>query len=257
MTRRFQRLAALLALIVGALMIAHTDPALAGQPVTLKTTLFSGPQITLGDLFDGAGEAGGVLVGYGAPIGESAVLDAGVVQRIARGHGLDWSNPNAIQRIMVRGGEPRKISTTEVLTYARNLKSGDIIQPQDISYAKIPSFSVPQDAPVGPEAVIGLMAKQPLRAGAPVAEHEITAAEVIKRDDAVEVTYNSDGISLVLQGKAMASATLGQPLSIMNPVSKKVIQAIASGPDQAVVGPDAERLRNPALTGRSQLASLH
>jgi flagella basal body P-ring formation protein FlgA len=239
-------------------MLSAGAPAGAGQPVTLRAQPSSGPQVTLGDLFDGTGAAGFVVIGYGAPVGQSAVLDAGVVQRLARQHGLDWNNPGGLGRILVRGVELALSSdarTVEALTYTRSLMAGDIVEPGDLGYAKVAAFAVPPDAPRDGDAVIGMTARRPLRAGAPVAQRDVSAAQVIKRDDVVEVTYDADGISLVLQGKAMAAAVVGEPLAVMNTGSKKLIQAIAVGPDRAVVGPDAERLR-AAVDTPSQFAAL-
>ena len=55
----------------------------------------------------------------------------------------------------------------------------------------------------------------------------------------------------MLQGKALTGAALGEAVDILNPASRKIIQAIASGPDEAVVGPSAEQVKfaaaNPKL----------
>jgi len=37
----------------------------------------------------------------------------------------------------------------------------------------------------------------------------------------------------------MAAAAVGETLNVQNPASKKIIQAVAVGPGQAVVGPAA------------------
>ena len=60
--------------------------------------------------------------------------------------------------------------------------------------------------------------------------------------------------SIGLQGKAMSAAAVGDPLSVLNTNSKKVIQAIAVGPDQAVVGPEAEQFRAASLPYANQFA---
>jgi flagella basal body P-ring formation protein FlgA len=236
---------ALAALGVMAALCAAT-PALAGRPVALKAEVSSGANVTLGDLFDGAGpDAAPVIVGNGAPAGESAVLDANVVRELASRHGLDWDNPDAIVRIVV----PRGLAATpgarmtETLAWAHSVSAGDLIQPEDLMFAKVASFAVPPDAPRDAEQIIGKVARRPLRAGTAVAAHDVSSPQVIKAGDAVQVAYHADGVSLVLQGKAMASAAVGEPIEIMNPVSKKVIQAITSGADEAVVGPEAEQLR--------------
>src|ERR1017187_2539224 len=75
--------------------------AMAGQPVSLRGDLSSAGVITLGDLFDNAGTVSKIFVGNGAPVGLSAVLDAGEVQRIAHAHGRDWDNPKCVRRIIV------------------------------------------------------------------------------------------------------------------------------------------------------------
>ena len=246
--------------LIGAMLaaaLALAQPALAGQPVSLRDQTQAAGPITLGDLFDNIGSAGAVVIGSGAPAGQSAVLDAGAVQRIARAHGLDWDNPSGLQRILVQsiGGPALADRTTEVLTYARSLTAGEVVQPTDVAFGKVPSFAVPPDAPRDADSVIGKVARRPLRAGSAVAERDLSNAILVKRDDLVEVGYHTDGISLILQGKAMADAAAGDPVAIQNMTSKKVIQAIVTGPDQAVVGPEAEAIR-ATRQGPSQFAAL-
>jgi flagellar basal body P-ring formation protein FlgA len=255
--RRLGALAAVLSLAASA--------AAAGQPVSLREFPSSGPQVTLGDLFEGAGAASRVVVGNGAPLGLSAVLDAGEVQRLAHIHGLDWENPRGVRRIIVpsvaapagsaaEDAAPAR-RMVEALTYAHSLNAGDMVQPQDLTYAKVAGFSVPADAPSDAARVIGKVARRPLRAGAAVSSQDVAAAQVIKRDDVVEIAYRDDGINLILQGRAMGSASAGEPVSVMNPASKKVFQAIAIGPDQAIVGPEAERIRAASLVNPNLYAS--
>ncbi|HEX4198132.1 MAG TPA: flagellar basal body P-ring formation chaperone FlgA [Caulobacteraceae bacterium] len=247
-----------LSLIGVLLALALAAPARAGQPVSLRDQVSASGSITLGDLFDNAGAAAGVVIGNGAPVGLSAVLDAGAVQRIARNHGLDWDNPQNLQRLLVPSvGGPVAAGghMVEVLTYTRSLAAGEVVQPTDLAFGKVASFAVPADAPRDAEGVIGKVARRPLRSGAAVAAHDLGNAILVKRDDLVEVSYHSDGIDLTLQGKAMADAAAGEPVAIQNTTSKKVIQAVVSGPDQAVVGPQAEAVRAAAQTP-SQFAAL-
>lgn len=88
----------LLVLALG--LVAAATPALA-DPVTLRAS----PQdadgrVTLGDIFDGAGAAAGVLVAE--RVGPSVVLPTHQVQAAARAAGLDWANPQGLRRIVVR-----------------------------------------------------------------------------------------------------------------------------------------------------------
>ena len=247
---------------------ALSAPAFAGTPVTLRmNTTDADGRITLSDLFDGvSGPAANLVV---APrIGATAVLDAGQVQVSARRAGYDWTNANGVRRIIVRegadnsgasatnqastgaqlagarlAGAPR--GNVEVLAYARSLAAGEIVQPEDLVWVKM--AGAPADAPRDAEAVIGLAAKRPLREGAAVGMKDVAAAQVIKSGDLITITYQDGGISLSLQGKAMAAAAAGDLFTVQNTLSKKVIQAVAVGPGLAAVGPQAQ-----ALQARSQ-----
>jgi len=225
-------------------------PALAGTPVALKTDAFAAGSVTLGDLFEGAGRAGAVVVGPAAQPGANIILDAGLVQRQARAAGLDWNNEAGLQRIVVHGGAATPVAgpqragpMKQVLTYARNLNAGEIVRPDDLTWGDVADFAVPSDAPRDAEAAIGKAAKKPLRAGAAVAGRDLAMPQVIKKDDVVQVAFRAGGIVLTLQGKALEAATLGEPFSVQNIASKKVIEAVATGPGRAVVGPEADRIR--------------
>lgn len=233
-------------LLIAAAAALIASPALAAQVVTLKAEpVDTDGMITLSDLFDGAGAAGKTPVA--ARPGASTVLDALAVQGMARRAGLDWANAEGFRRIVVRGeasatvASPTARGNVEVLTYARSLSAGEIVQPQDLVWGK--AAAAPADAPNDAEAIIGLAAKRPLRAGTSVSARDVSAPQVIKSGDLITVIYEDGGISLSLQGKAMAAAGLGDTLPVLNTTSKKLIQAVASGPGQALVGPAADQLK--------------
>ena len=228
------------ALAAAALFIAL--PALAGTPVSLNPELVdSTGQVTLGELFEGAGPARDVVVAQRT--GPSVVLDATSVQAFARRYGLDWDNPRGLARLIVRsaGGGSTAGRNQEILTYARSLATGEVVQPSDIVWST--AVGAPFDAPSAVDQVIGLAARHPLRQGDAVLAHDIAPPLLVKIGNTVLVTYAEDGITVTLEGKAMASAAAGESVNVLNPASKKLIEAVASGPDQAVVGPEALRIR--------------
>ena len=244
----------LLAAAATVVITALAAPAFAGAPVTLRMdTTDADGRVTLGDLFDGVtGPAADMVVA--ARMGPTAVLDAGQVQVSARRAGFDWANTNGIRRIIVREGvdnggvsaNGRGVAgaargNVEVLAYARSITAGEIVQPQDLIWVKM--AGAPADAPRDADAIIGLAAKRPLREGAAVQTRDVGAAQVIKSGDLITVTYDDGGISLSLQGKAMAAASTGEVFAVQNTLSKKIIQAVATGPGAAAVGPQAQSLQ--------------
>jgi flagellar basal body P-ring formation protein FlgA len=240
-----------LSVLIAALAVcplAIGRPALAGQAVTLKADTASADSVvTLGDLFDGAGGAGHLPVANRT--GSSVVLDAAAVQLAARRAGLDWANAEGLHKIVVHAGVaaqaaagPTGRGNVEVLTYTRSLSTGEIVQPTDLAWVK--AAAAPADSPNDADMVIGQAAKRPLRAGAPVLPHDVGSAQVIKSGDVVTVNYEAEGIKLTLDGKSMGSAGVGDSLAVQNTQSKKIVQAIVTGPGQAVVGPAADEIKS-------------
>jgi flagella basal body P-ring formation protein FlgA len=238
----------LLALIAAGLLLAA--PAVAGQPVTLRADVVDADgTVTLGDLFENAGAAAGTPVA--TRFGAGVILNAQTVQTVARRAGLDWANAQGLSRIVVhaaatpggpaaaaRGGAQGNV---EVLTYARSLATGDIVQPQDLVWAK--AAAAPADAASDVDQLIGMTARRPLRAGAPASPRDVGATQVIRQNDIITVTYEDRGISLALQGRALAPGGIGDQINVQNPASKKIIQAVVTGPGAAAVGPAADQLR--------------
>ncbi|MNJ33841.1 flagellar basal body P-ring biosynthesis protein FlgA [compost metagenome] len=244
-------------LVLAAALSLLAAPAVAG-PVHLRPDpVDDDGRITLGELFDGAGAASGVVVGRRA--GTTAVLEAAQVQIAARRAGLEWSNPTGLRRIVVREGGALPsgalaaeasarpaVASVEVLTYARSLAAGDMVQPEDVVWSPVQSHLAPAGAPQDAEAVIGLQAKRALRAGAPVAPRDLASPQVIARNDMVEVAYISDGIELAVTGKATRNAAAGEAVPILNLQSNRTIDAVAVAPGRAVAGPAAQSARrNP------------
>jgi flagellar basal body P-ring formation protein FlgA len=241
----------MLAMSLAVFAAAFGGAAFAG-PVDLRADIsISGGRLTLGDVFDGAGPAARVVVAT-APPGGNAVLDAGRLQLVARANGLEWANPNGLRRVIARadgGGASTPVAgNRSVLMYARSLAAGEIVQPEDLVWGK--AAAAPSDAPRDPEAVIGKAAKRALREGAAAGLRDVSAPQVIKAGDVVAVAFDSDGIRLVLQAKAMTGAGVGDAFNVQNPTSKKLIQVVAIGPGEAVVGPAADLAKSQQFASR-------
>jgi len=194
-------------LIFGAIAALMAAGAAVAGPVTLKANpVDSDGRVTLGDLFDGAGSASDVLVG--TRVGPSIVFEAGQLQSLARQSGLAWANPTGLRRVVVRN------ATTAPTT------------------APPAPGSPGTAASVAPVVTAGL---QPGRA--------TFADRVITRNDMVEVAYVVGGVRVTVTGRAEGNAAAGQPLVVRNLQSGRSIDAVATGPGQALAGPAAQQAR--------------
>jgi len=263
--RPLKPLALLLLMLVGALAFATLPGAALAASVQLRQdVMVSGSLVTLGDLFAEAGPASGVVVARIQP-GQTTVLDATQVQIIARSNGVDWGNLAGQRRIVVQASapapraEPRaaaaavaRASQAPVLAYAHSLNTGDIVQPSDLTWSResVAGFDAPRD----PDAVIGMAVRRPLREGDAVSLRDVSAPMVIRKDDVISVTFAVGGLNVTLQAKALTDAAAGQAVSVMNPTSRKILQAVATAPGQAVVGPEADQLKAANRLAPSRIA---
>ena len=243
------------AALSACLAVAAAPPAVAGVAVNLKSeTVDSDGTVTLGDLFEGAGGVAGVRVA--ARPGPSVVLDASAVQLLAHRSGLDWGNPDRLRRIIVRAGEAGPAPVTsqtqarkggvQVLAYTRSLSAGEEIKPEDLAWTRV--AAAPANALRDAEGAIGMIARRPLREGAPVSASDMSAPVVIQAGDLVTVVYENGGVFLSMQVKAMSAGAVGEVISLQNLASRKTVQAVVTGPGQAATGPDAAPGRAPATT---------
>ncbi|MZR30805.1 flagellar basal body P-ring formation chaperone FlgA [Sneathiella litorea] len=91
--------------IVLALIIAVTAPtvAVAADTITLRRDItVEGEQITIGDLFIGAGDKAAQVIAPAPAPGKATVFKAVSVARYVHSHGLDWRPATPIRRISVR-----------------------------------------------------------------------------------------------------------------------------------------------------------
>lgn len=247
------------ALTLVAALALFAGPALAG-PVTLRANpVDDDGRVTLGDIFEGAGAASGVVVANRA--GPSVVFEAGQLQALAARSGLQWANPLNLRRVVVRNAAlaPGAVgpsttttaarpvatagATVSVLTYARNLAAGDVVQPEDVVWTDVQAHLAQSGGPSDAEQVIGLSARRALRAGAVVGGRDLVAPQVIARNDTVEVGFVAGGVTLTVTGRATRNAAVGEPVTITNLTSGRTIEAVATGPGQAVAGPQAQIAR--------------
>jgi flagella basal body P-ring formation protein FlgA len=271
MTRLSHSLRSLAWAIVAAVCFELTSPALgADRGVDLRVNPTAHGVITLGDIFDGLSASSARVEVIRAPKpGLQAVLEADEIQALARRNGVVWANTTGLHHIIVTSlpgqasaaGHRMTISSTRpagrnasALVYSRNMSAGEIVQAADLEWS---DQAVIGDSIGQPDLAIGKAARRPLRAGSPVQLYDLLNPKVIHRDEMVDVAYETEGITLTLEGKAMADAAVGDPVDIINLSSKKVISAVASGPGKAVIGPRAEQLRASAFNPRLRTAALN
>ena len=122
--------------------------------------------------------------------------------------------------------------TVALPVLTRPLSRGDVIQPHDLVPAKIARRALPAGAVQEAALITGSVARRPLAAGQPLREADVARPELVEKNQAVTVTYATPGLALSLRGKALAGGALGATVAVVNPASKRTIEAVVTGPGQ-------------------------
>ncbi len=124
--------------------------------------------------------------------------------------------------------------TAEVVTLARALARGDAIRDNDISLERRPKAEA-ADAIRRADAVIGQAARRDLRAGQFLHAADLMKPELVGRGDPVTLVFETRGVKLTVQAKSLEAGTQGDMVQVLNPQSKRIVQAMVDGPGHVVI----------------------
>jgi flagellar basal body P-ring formation protein FlgA len=131
--------------------------------------------------------------------------------------------------------------TIDAIAVDRPIERGEILKSSDLTIVRRPKVEAAV-ALTDSHAAVGLAARHALRPGQPLAVSDLMKPEVVARNDTVTIVYQVPGITLTLRGQAKDAGAVGDTISVVNVESKRVVQAVISGPDRVTVGPIATQV---------------
>jgi flagellar basal body P-ring formation protein FlgA len=126
------------------------------------------------------------------------------------------------------------IETVDAVAVDHPVERGEVLKTSDLTTLRRPKDE--SGALSDPGAVVGLAARHPLRPGQPLTASDVMKPEVVARNDTVTIVYQAPGVTLTLRGQAKDGGALGDAIGVLNMESKRVVQAVVSGPDRVTVG---------------------
>jgi len=117
----------------------------------------------------------------------------------------------------------------DILVPTRTLRAQTIIAPADVTViaGEIPG------ALISPDEAIGLEARIALYPGRPIRFEDVGPAAIIDRNDIVGLVYAKNGLRITTEARAMARASVGDSLRVMNLASRAGVIGIVA-PDGTV-----------------------
>jgi flagella basal body P-ring formation protein FlgA len=132
--------------------------------------------------------------------------------------------------------------TVEAAITLRPLGQNETIRASDVMVERRPKSEFASGAAASLEDVLGFAAKRPLRQGQAIRASDLMKPELIGRNDTVLMQFEVPGMLLTIRGKAMEAGALGDVINVLNPESKRTVQATVTGTGRVTVTSSAARV---------------
>jgi flagella basal body P-ring formation protein FlgA len=132
------------------------------------------------------------------------------------------------------------IETMDTVGVDQPIERGQVLKASDLIVLRRPKDD--SGALSSLDAAVGLAARHPLRPNQPLTTADLMKPDLVLRNDTVTIVYQAPGMTLTLRGQAQDAGALGETIAVLNAESKRVVQAVVSGPDRVTVGAVTTRL---------------
>jgi len=126
------------------------------------------------------------------------------------------------------------VETVEAAVLARTVERNEILKSSDVMVERRPKAEVGGDA-ANRDRAVGMQARHQLRAGQAVKVADLVKPDLVQRDQAVTLIYETPGLYLTVRGKALDGGTEGDVVSVMNLQSKRTVSGVVTGRGQVTI----------------------
>ncbi len=135
----------------------------------------------------------------------------------------------------------------EVPHLATTVKAGAVLTPADIEMKKVPFDYADQSGVGTAEDLIGKELKRNGRAGLMLKTADVMERLTVRRNTQVTVLLKTGPMTLTVLGQSLADASAGQPVQVMNSVTKKILDGVAMADGTVVIATAAQKLQIAGL----------
>lgn len=146
------------------------------------------------------------------------------------------------------------IETVEAAVLTRAVERNDIIKASDVVNERRPKAEVGNDI-VSRDRSVGMQVRKQMRAGQALKAADLGKPDLVSRDQAVVLIYETPGLYLTGRGKALDSGTEGDIVNVINLQSKRTVQGVVTGSGQVSIVVATPRLTTAALAANQPTAS--
>lgn len=116
---------------------------------------------------------------------------------------------------------------TKAPRLAKTLPSGAILSSGDFEFAEVPLATADAGGYADLGQLIGKQLVRQARGGIMLKATDVTDPKVVMRNTLVTVVLKSGPMTLTVKGTALTTAAVGEPVNVLNVVTKKILHGVA------------------------------
>ncbi|MFI4918026.1 MAG: flagellar basal body P-ring formation chaperone FlgA [Legionellales bacterium] len=124
---------------------------------------------------------------------------------------------------------------TQVLVASHPLTAGSVISAADVVYEKYDKNVLTNGFFKEKQAALGLVARYSINVGAVLTKNNMKQLPIIKKNQTITLAIKTAGIEVTMLGIAKSDGFLNETINVLNPSSKKIIDAIVISSTQAEI----------------------
>jgi flagella basal body P-ring formation protein FlgA len=139
-------------------------------------------------------------------------------------------------------------TNVRVVVPSRDIARGEVIADSDLTFGNVAGNALMNGTVTSLDAARGMEARRVLRAGEVISSADIRHPIVVNKGQTITMTFDAPGVELTAMGRAMSEGGIGDTVTVQNPASFRMVNAIviAAGTVRAT-GPASP---SPQLTAR-------
>ncbi len=123
----------------------------------------------------------------------------------------------------------------QVVVSAHPISKGSQLHDEDFKLENMNVMKLRQGFFQSKDQVAGKVLTRSITMGTPITPKLLTAPTVIKKGETVAIAVEHDGLKVQMKGRAMKSGGKGEHIPVRNLSSKRVIDALVTGPSMVTV----------------------
>lgn len=135
----------------------------------------------------------------------------------------------------------------EVPHLAASLKAGAVLTPADIEMKRVPLAFADQSGVENFDDLVGKQLRRNSRAGVMLKAADVTEPLAVRRNTEVTVLLRTGPMTLTVIGQSLGDAASGQPVQVMNSVTRKILTGVATANGAVEITTAAAKLQVAGL----------